>query len=72
MESEDLSDTIKEMRDEYLGGIIDAHIPYGTGAAEWDKDGLKQDLAAATGFVLPITNWCNEPELDSEGLKFQL
>ena len=69
MESEDLSDTIKEMRDEYLGGIIDAHIPYGTGAAEWDKDGLKQDLAAATGFVLPITNWCNEPELDSEGLK---
>ena len=69
MESEDLSDTIKEIRDEYLGGIIDAHIPYGTGAAEWDKDGLKQDLAAATGFVLPITNWCNEPELDSEGLK---
>lgn len=69
MESEDLSDTIKEMRNEYLGGIIDAHIPYGTGAAEWDKDGLKQDLAAATGFVLPITNWCNEPELDSEGLK---
>ncbi len=69
MESEDLSDTIKDMRDEYLSGIIDAHVPYGTGAAEWDKDSLKQDLAAATGFVLPITNWCNEPELDSEGLK---
>ena len=69
MESEDLSDTIKEMRDEYLSGIIDAHVPYGTGASEWDKDSLKQDLSVATGFVLPITNWCNEPELDSEGLK---
>lgn len=69
MESEDLSDTIKEMRDEYLSGIIDAHVPYGTGASEWDKESLKQDLSAATGFVLPITNWCNEPELDSEGLK---
>lgn len=69
MESEDLSDTIKDMRDEYLSGIIDAHVPYGTGASEWDKESLKQDLSAATGFVLPITNWCNEPELDSEGLK---
>ena len=69
MESEDLSDTIKDMRDEYLSGIIDAHVPYGTGASEWDKESLKQDLSVATGFVLPITNWCNEPELDSEGLK---
>ena len=69
MESEDLSDTIKNMRDEYLSGIIDAHVPYGTGASEWDKESLKQDLSVATGFVLPITNWCNEPELDSEGLK---
>ena len=69
MESEDLSDTIKDMRDEYLSGIIDAHVLYGTGASEWDKESLKQDLSVATGFVLPITNWCNEPELDSEGLK---
>ncbi len=69
MESEDLSDTIKDMRDEYLSGIINAHVPYGTGADEWDKESLKQDLSAATGFILPITNWCNEPELDSEGLK---
>ncbi len=69
MESEDLSDTIKDMRDEYLSSIINAHVPYGTGADEWDKEGLKQDLSAATGFILPITNWCNEPELDSEGLK---
>ena len=69
MESDDLSDTIKDMRDEYLSGIIDAHVPYGTGASEWDKESLKQDLSAATSFVLPITNWCNEPELDSEGLK---
>ena len=69
MESEDLSDTIKNMRDEYLSGIIDAHVPYGTGASEWDKESLKQDSSVATGFVLPITNWCNEPELDSEGLK---
>lgn len=69
MEEEDLSDTIKEMREEYLGAIIDAHVPYGTTPEEWNKDGLKQDMQAATGFVLPIANMCNEPEIDSETLK---
>ena len=69
MEEDDLSDSIKEMRDEYLGAIIDAHVPYGTTQEEWNKDGLKQDLQAATGFVLPIGNLCNEPDIDSESLK---
>jgi preprotein translocase subunit SecA len=68
MESEDVSETIKDMRDEYLQGIIRAHAPYGTSAEEWNKDGLKHDLATATGFVLPIVNWCNNPEIDSETL----
>ena len=69
LEAEDLSETIKDMRDEYLGGIIDAHVPYGTPAEEWNKDGLRQDLQAATGFVLPIVNWCNEPDMTGEVLK---
>jgi preprotein translocase subunit SecA len=69
LEAEDLSETIKDMRDEYLGGIIDAHVPYGTPAEEWNKDGLRQDLQATTGFVLPIVNWCNEPDITGELLK---
>ncbi len=68
MESEDVSETIKDMRDEYLQGIIRAHAPYGTSVEEWNKEGLKHDLATATGFVLPIVNWCNNPEIDSETL----
>ena len=69
MENEDLSETIKDMRYEYLCGILNAHVPYGSSVEEWNKDGLKQDLAIATSFVLPITNWCNNPEIDSESLK---
>lgn len=69
LEEEDLSATIKDMRDEYLGGIINAHVPYGTSAEEWNKEGLRQDLQAATGFVLPIVNWCNEPDITGEALK---
>jgi preprotein translocase subunit SecA len=60
------------MRDEYLGAIIDAHIPYGTTPQEWNIDGVKQDLQAATGFILPVANMCNEPDIDSETLKEKL
>ncbi|MBO6281035.1 MAG: preprotein translocase subunit SecA [Alphaproteobacteria bacterium] len=69
MEQEDVSDSIKEMRDDFLSTIIDAHAPYGTSVEEWNKDGLKQDLQNITSFTLPITNWCNLPDIDSEKLK---
>ena len=69
MEDDDVSDTIKDIRDEYLCNIICAHVAYGTSCDEWNKEALKQDLAIATGFTLPITNWCNDPEIDSESLK---
>lgn len=72
MEEDDLSETIKDMRHEYLHGIIRARIPYGSAPEEWNKDGLKQDLQIATGFTLPIVNWCNNPELDAEKLEEQI
>ena len=69
MEQEDVSETIKEMRDEYLSAIINAHAPYATPPEEWNKDDLKQDILAATSFSMPIENWCNNPDIDSETLK---
>ena len=69
MEEEDVSETIKEMRDEYLSALINAHVPYGSAMEEWNKDALKQDIQAATGFSMPIENWCNNPDIDSEKLK---
>lgn len=72
METEDLSDTIKEMRDEYLSSIINSHVPYGTAVSEWNLEGLKHDIGITTGFAMPITNWCNNPEIDSETIKEQI
>lgn len=69
MEEEDVSDTIREMRGEYLTSIIHAHVPYGTPVSEWNIDGLKQDLQLATGFTLPITNWCNNQELTGDEIE---
>lgn len=66
METADVSETIKDIRCEYLCSVINEYMPYGSDPSEWRKDELKQELAKITGFVLPINNWSNEPEIDSE------
>ena len=72
MEEDDVSDVIKDMRYDYLSGILNANIPYGTPPEEWNKDALKQDLQNTTSFTLPIANWCNNPDIDSEKIKEQI
>ena len=69
MESDDVSDTILEMREEYLSNIISAYIPQGSAPEEWLKDNLKQDLMRITGLVLPINNWANEPDISAEEMQ---
>lgn len=69
MESDDVSDTILEMREEYLNNIISAYIPQGSSPEEWLKDNLKQDLMRVTGLVLPINNWANEPDISAEEMQ---
>jgi preprotein translocase subunit SecA len=68
MEAEDVSETIKDIRQEYLRNLIAEFIPYGSSPENWQKDELKQELAKATGFVLPVSNWANEPEIDSDDI----
>ncbi len=66
METDDVSDTVKDMRQEYLTSVIAGFVPYGSTLEEWRTEELKQELAKITGFVLPVTNWANEPEIDSD------
>lgn len=66
METNDVSETIRDIRTEYLCSLIAEYIPYGCDPDQWRKDELKQELAKVTGFVLPVNNWANEPEIDSE------
>ena len=66
METDDVSDTVKDMRQEYLTSVIAGFVPYGSTPEEWRTEELKQELAKITGFVLPVTNWANEHEIDSD------
>ncbi|MDR1694165.1 MAG: preprotein translocase subunit SecA [Lactobacillaceae bacterium] len=68
MNTADVSETVQEMREEFLSDIVLSYIPYGLDVSLWPKEELKQELSRVTGFVLPVNNWANEAGIDSEAI----
>lgn len=68
MSADEISDTILDMREEYLTEVMLSYAPYGTTSSDWDKEAIKQELFRITGFVFPINNWANEAGLTGEKL----
>ena len=66
MLADDVSDTIHDMREEYLSDIVAAHIQPGTAPSEWKLSELQQEIARITGFLLPFEDWAKEPEADAD------
>ena len=69
METDDVSDTILDMRQEQLRTVIARNIQYGSSPKEWPVEELKQDLVRMTGITLPVENWAAQPEMDYEQLE---
>ena len=65
MSAEDISDTILDMRHDYLNGIVNNCLPEGSAPEEWDTNRLKQDIFNTTGLNLPIEIWAEEKGIDS-------
>jgi preprotein translocase subunit SecA len=68
MKSEDLSDTIKDMRDEVIEDLVDAHIPAKSYADQWDTTGLQAAVSETLGLDLPVVNWAAEEGIDDEDI----
>ena len=68
MSSDDLSETIIDMRHNYLAAICSSCAPFGTAPEEWNISQLKQDLFNTTGLNLPIDEFIKQPNIDSEDL----
>ena len=66
MESEDVSETIRDMRDEFVSDIVHSYAPYGTMASEWDLEGLSQELVRTIGMSLPLGEMAKENELTAD------
>ena len=72
MSTNDLSETILDMRHDYLAAIASNSISIGTPVEEWNIIKLKQDIFNLTGINLPIENWIERPEISSEELFEQI
>ena len=69
METEDVSDSVEQMREECLGSVVDRYLPYGSDKSQWQLEALQQDLAKMTGFAVPVINWANVDGISPDDLK---
>ena len=62
MEAEDISDTIKVLREEVVNELIDQYIPPQSLEEQWDVPGLEKALEQELGLQLPIARWLEEDD----------
>lgn len=65
MAADDISETILDMRHDYLTNLVKSSIPEGSAPEEWDIVRLKQDIFNTTGLNLPVETWAEEKGIDS-------
>ncbi len=65
MSTDDISETILDMRHDYLTGIVNNCLPEGSSPEDWDINRLKQDIFNITGLNLPVEIWAEEKGIDS-------
>jgi len=73
MAQNDISETIKAIRDDVVNGVVDLYIPAGSIEEQWDIPGLTEAMAQEFALDLPIQHWLDsEHALDEEGLRKRL
>lgn len=60
MESDEVEDTIKEMRDDVIEDLVGQHIPARSYAEQWDMQGLHTEVLSIFGLDLPVQEWAKE------------
>ncbi|MGD9661079.1 MAG: preprotein translocase subunit SecA [Porticoccaceae bacterium] len=57
LESSDIGDVIRTIREDVVNATIDSYIPPQSLAEQWDIDGLEETLAVEFGVTLPVKQW---------------
>ncbi len=67
LESEDISDTVRAMRQGVLHDIFRRYVPVDSVEEQWELSALEQALLAECQLKLPVAEWVKaEPSLDDE------
>ena len=69
MEAEDLSDVVKDMRDQVIDDLVDECIPPKSYPDQWDIEGLYGKVIEHIGIDVPIIEWANEEGIDDGDLR---
>ncbi|MND45577.1 preprotein translocase subunit SecA [compost metagenome] len=69
MDSEDVSETIEDMRNEVIEVIVAKHIPERAYAEQWDAPGLHQDVQRLLNLELPIEDWVKEEGIGEDDIR---
>ena len=70
LETDDISDTIRAMREDVIGLTVAQFVPPDSMEEQWDLPGLEKALATDFRLQLPIQQWLQkEPDLHAETLR---
>ncbi|PRY75686.1 preprotein translocase subunit SecA [Yoonia maritima] len=64
MEATDLSEIVKDMRDQVIDDLVTDYIPPKSYADQWDAAGLAEAVKENFGLELPIVEWAAEEGVD--------
>jgi preprotein translocase subunit SecA len=62
METDDVSDTIRAIREDVVNALIDNYIPPGSLDEQWDIEGLQEALNQEFGMELPVGEWLEQDD----------
>jgi preprotein translocase subunit SecA len=72
MESDDLSDVVKDMRDQVIDDLVEKHIPAKSYAEQWNTEALYGEVIQYLGIDVPVMDWAEEEGIDAAGIRERL
>ncbi|MFQ5533902.1 MAG: preprotein translocase subunit SecA [Sphingomonadales bacterium] len=66
MRTDDVSDTIADMRHDIIHEMVARHIPEKVYPEQWDSHGLEIELNRVFGIKLPVSEWAKEEGIADE------
>ncbi len=72
MAADDLSEVVKDMREQVIDDLVDRFMPAGTYADQWDTEGLYAQVIEKLGIDVPVMEWAAEEGVDDEEIRERL
>lgn len=72
METDDVYEIVQDMRHEVIDDLVETHMPPKSYADQWDTEGLRADIEAKLGVVVPVVEWADEEGVDDQDITERL